>query len=65
MVDACRHLRFSEAAFFVCARRLAYLAVSELRTPRSLEVENRRLKQVLADLTLDRLTLSEAIQRNA
>lgn len=39
------------------------MGVSELRRNRRLEEENRRLKQVVADLTLDKQMLQEVLSR--
>ena len=39
------------------------MGVSELRRIRQLEEENRRLKQVVADMTLDKQMLQEVLSR--
>jgi putative transposase len=39
------------------------MGVAELRRVRQLEDENRRLKQVVADLTLDKQILQEVLQK--
>ncbi len=39
------------------------LGVPELRELRSLRDENRRLKQLVADLSLDKTILQEALQK--
>ena len=39
------------------------LGVSELRRLRQVEDENRRLKQLVADLTLDKHMLTEALRK--
>ena len=57
-----RQLGISDATFYVWKQRFARLGVRELR---SLEQENRRLKQVVADLTVDTHMLSEALRKNA
>jgi putative transposase len=64
VADVCRQLGISDATFYVWKKRFAHLGVSELRKMRSLEEENRRLKQVVADLTLDKHMLSEALRKN-
>ena len=64
VADVCRQLGISDATFYVWKKRFAHLGVSELRKLRSLEEENRRLKQVVADLTLDKHMLSEALRKN-
>ena len=49
--EICRKLGVSEATFYAGKRRYAGLGVAELRRVRQLEEENRRLQQVVADLT--------------
>ena len=44
-------------------KKFAPLRVSELRCLRQLEDENRRLKGLVADLTLDKHMLSEALRK--
>ena len=39
------------------------MGMAELRRVRQLEEENRRLKQVVADLTLDKQMLQEVLQK--
>ena len=53
----------SEATFYIWKKKYAHLGVSELRRLRQLEEENTRLKQVVADLTLDKHMLSEALRK--
>jgi len=64
VADVSRQLGISDATFHVWKKRFAHLGVSELRKLQSLEEENRRLKQVVADLTLDKHMLSEALRKN-
>jgi putative transposase len=52
--EVCRKLGVSEATFYAWKKRYAGMGVAELRRVRQLEDENRRLKQVVADLTLDK-----------
>jgi len=63
--DACRQLGVSEATFYARKKKYARLGVSELRRLRQLEDENARLKRLVADLTLDKHMLSEALRKNA
>jgi putative transposase len=56
-------LGVSEATFYAWKKRYAGLGVAELRRVRQLEDENRRLKQVVADLTLDKQMLQEVLQK--
>ena len=62
--DVCRQLGVSEATFYIWKRQYAHLGVSELRKLRSLEDENARLKRLVADLTLDKHMLAEALRNN-
>ncbi|MFI5179846.1 MAG: IS3 family transposase [Thermoanaerobaculia bacterium] len=55
--EICRKLGISEQTFYTWKKRYAGTGVSELRPNRQLEDENRRLKQVVADLTLDKQML--------
>jgi putative transposase len=61
--DVCRQLGVSEATSYIWKRKYAHLGVSELRRLRSLEDENPRLKRLVADLTLDKHMLAEALRK--
>ena len=61
--DICRQLGVSEATFYVWKTKYAHLGVSELRRLRQLEDENARLKRLVADLTLGKHLLSEALRK--
>jgi putative transposase len=63
--DVCRQLGVSEATFYAWKKKYAHLGVTELRRLRQLEDENARLKRLVADLTLDKHMLSEALRKNA
>ena len=63
--DVCRQLGVSEGTFYSWKKKYAHLGVSELRRLRQLEDENARLKRLVADLTLDKHMLSEALRKNA
>ena len=62
--DVCRKLGISEQTFYRWKRKYAGIGVAELRRLRQVEDENRRLKQLVADLTLDRQMLQEALRKN-
>jgi len=55
----------SESTFYAWEKKYAHLGVSELRRLRQLEEENARLKRLVADLTLDKHMLAEALRKNA
>jgi len=61
--DLCRRLGVSDATFYAWKKKYAHLGVSELRHLRQLEEENSRLKRLVADLSLDKHMLSEALRK--
>ena len=61
--EVCRKLGVSEATFYAWKKRYAGMGIAELRRVRQLEEENRRLKQVVADLTQDKQMLQEVLQK--
>lgn len=62
VADVCRQVGVSEATFYAWKKKYAHLGVSELRRLRQVEDENRRLKQLVADLPLDKHMLTEALR---
>lgn len=52
--EVCRKMGISEATFYVWKKRYGGVGPSELRRLRQLEEENRKLKQIVADLSLDK-----------
>lgn len=63
MVEICRKLGVSEPTFYAWEKKYAGMGVMELRRVKQLEEENRRLKQVVADLTLDKQMLQEVLSK--
>jgi putative transposase len=63
VTDVCRSLGISQATFCNWKRQFAGLGVSELRGLRQLREENARLKRLVADLSLDKHILREALTR--
>ena len=59
--DVCRKLGVTEATFYRWKKTYAGLDLHELRELRQLRDENRRLKRVVADLTLDKTILRDAL----
>lgn len=53
----------SEATFYNWKKKYGGLGVSELREMRQLKEENARLKQMVADLSLDRQMLQDVIKK--
>ena len=61
--EICRKLGISDATYFRWKRKYGGLGVSELRELRQLREENRKLKGLVADLTLDKTMLQEALRK--
>ena len=61
--DLCRQLGVSDATFYAWKKKYAHLDVRELRRLRRVEEENGRLKRLVADLSLDKHMLSEALRK--
>lgn len=53
----------SEATFYNWKKKYGGLGVSELRELRQLKDENARLKQMVANLSLDKQMLQDVIQK--
>ncbi len=63
--EICRKMGVAEQTFYRWKRRYAGLGVSEIRRLRQVEDENRRLRQLVADLTLDKAMLQEVLRKKA
>jgi putative transposase len=63
VAEVCRKIGISEATFFNWKRKFSGLGMAELRRLRQLEDENSRLKQVVADLTLDKQMLQDVLKK--
>ena len=61
--DIARKLGVSEATFYRWKKRFGGLGVAELRRLRQLEEENRKLKQLVADLSLDKRMLQDVLAK--
>lgn len=62
--DLCRKYGMSDASFYKWKAKYAGMEVSDLRKMKSLEDENRRLKHLVADLTLDNQALKAINGKN-
>ncbi|HEY4305344.1 MAG TPA: transposase [Gemmatimonadaceae bacterium] len=61
VVDICRKMGVTETTFYRWKKQYTGLDVSELRELKQLREENRRLKTAVADLTLDKTILRDAL----
>ena len=63
VAEVCRKMGISEQTYFRWKKKYAGLGVSELRRLRQLEEENRRLKRMVADLSLDKQMLQDVLSK--
>jgi len=63
--DLCRQLGVSDATVYAWKKQYAHLGVSELRCLRQVEEENSLLKRLVADLSLNKHMLSEALRKKS
>ena len=61
--EVCRKMRISEATLYVWRKKYGGVGPSELRRLRQLEEENRKLKQIVADLSLDKAMLQHVVAK--
>jgi putative transposase len=61
--EICRKMGISQATFYAWRKKFGGLGVAELRRLRQLEEENRKLKQLVADLSLDKVMLQDVLSR--
>ena len=63
VLDVCRRLGVTEQTFYRWKKKFAGMGVAELRRLRQLEEENRKLKQLVADLSLDKHILQDVLSK--
>ncbi len=61
--EVCRKIGVSEQTFYRWKRKYVGMGVAELRRIRQLEEENRKLKRIVADLSLDKHMLQEVLSK--
>lgn len=61
--EICRKMAISQATFYPWRKKFGGLDVSELPRLCQLEEKNRRLKQLIADLSLDKVMLQDVLSR--
>ena len=61
--DLCRELGISSATFYQWRSKYGGMEASDLKRLKALEEENRRLKQMYADLSLDHEILKDIVER--
>lgn len=63
VAEISRKLGISEQTFYRWKKRFAGLGIAELRKLWTLEEENRKLKQLVADLSLDKKMLQDVLSK--
>jgi putative transposase len=63
VAEIVRKLGISEQTFYRWKKQFAGLGAAELRKLRTLEEENRKLKQLVADLSLDKKMLQDVLSK--
>ncbi len=61
--EVCRKMGICEATFYLWRKKHQNLGPSEVRRLRQLEEENRKLKQIVADLSLDKAMLQAVVAK--
>lgn len=61
--DVCRKAGISQATFYAWRKKYAGLLPSEMHRLKALEDENARLKNLVAELSLDREMLQDVVRR--
>jgi len=60
----CKQLGISDATYYNWRRQYGQMKLDQVKRLRSLEKENTQLKKLVADLSLDKAVLKEAIRGN-
>ena len=63
VVDICRKMGISEATFYRWKKQFGGMGVAEVRRLKQLEEENRQLRRLVADLTLDKQMLQDVLSK--
>lgn len=61
--EVCRKMGVSQATFYQWKKKYSGVGVAELRRLRQLEEENKKLKQLVADLSLDKAMLQDVLKK--
>jgi len=63
IIDLCRKHGISDATYYNWKAKYGGMTVSDAKKLRALEDENRRLKHIVADLTLDNQALKAVVEK--
>jgi putative transposase len=62
--DVCKRLGISDATYYNWRKQYGQMKLDQVKHLRSLEKENTQLKKLVADLSLDKAVLKEALRGN-
>ncbi len=62
--EVCRKHSITDTTYHNWKRKYGGMTVNEAKRLKALEAENQRLKQIVADLTLDNVALKEIASKN-
>ena len=62
IADIVRKMGITEQTYYRWKKKFAGMGVAEVRRLKQLEEENRKLKQLVADLSLDKKMLQDVVQ---
>jgi putative transposase len=63
ITEVCRRMGISDATFYNWRKKFGSMGVSEIRRLKALEEENRQLKKLVADLSLDKHMLQDVLSK--
>jgi len=63
VAEICRKLQVTEQTFYRWKKKYGSLGTPEIRELRQLRDENKKLKQLVADLTLDKHILQQSLKK--
>ena len=62
--EVCKEIEISQQTYYRWGREYGGLKIEQAKRLKALEKENTRLRRAVADLTLDKLILQEAVRGN-
>src|SRR5210317_2123761 len=63
--EICRQMGISQTTYFAWKKKYGSLGVAEVRRLKQLEEENKKLKQLVADLSLDKEMLQDVLKKSS
>ena len=63
VLEVCRKMGVAEQTFYRWKKKFLGMGVAEVRRLKVLEEENRKLKQLVADLSLDKQMLQDVLRK--